>query len=103
MKLVTRKHFIRVGAAAAASLMIRPFALAEPASSKFYFAIIADTQVCRNVALHLRLAAAERHQHAEREKFARRNVQAATGKMVAETIGGKQTLNMLRVRRRRGV
>jgi UDP-2,3-diacylglucosamine pyrophosphatase LpxH len=45
MSAITRKHFIRIGSAAAASLLIRPFAQAEPSSSKFYFAIIADTHI----------------------------------------------------------
>ncbi|HEV7923891.1 MAG TPA: metallophosphoesterase [Verrucomicrobiae bacterium] len=45
MNLISRKSFLRVGAAAAASLMIRPFAQAEPGASKFYFAIIADTHI----------------------------------------------------------
>jgi UDP-2,3-diacylglucosamine pyrophosphatase LpxH len=45
MSEITRRHFIRVGAAAAASLCTRPFALAEPSASKFYFAIIADTHI----------------------------------------------------------
>jgi len=45
MNLITRKHFIRVGAAAASSLMILPFAEAAPDSSKFYFAVIADTHI----------------------------------------------------------
>src|SRR5579871_5465369 len=45
LNAITRKDFIRVGAAAAASLLIRPFAQAEPGSSKFYFAIIADTHI----------------------------------------------------------
>jgi hypothetical protein len=45
MNLITRKKFLRIGAAAAASLAIRPFAHAQPGSSKFYFAIIADTHI----------------------------------------------------------
>src|SRR5580658_9417179 len=45
MNLITRKDFLKVGAAAAASLMIRPFAQAAPGGSKFYFAIIADTHI----------------------------------------------------------
>jgi UDP-2,3-diacylglucosamine pyrophosphatase LpxH len=45
MSAITRKQFIRIGASAAASLAIRPFAQAEPSPSKFYFAIIADTHI----------------------------------------------------------
>jgi hypothetical protein len=42
---MTRNAFLRVGGAAAASLWIRPFASAAADSSKFYFAIIADTHI----------------------------------------------------------
>ena len=42
---MTRTVFLRASGAAAASLVIRPFALASPDSSKFYFAIIADSHI----------------------------------------------------------
>jgi len=43
--LITRSRFLRMGGAAAASLAIRPFSYAAPGSSKFYFALIADTHI----------------------------------------------------------
>ncbi len=43
--MITRSAFLRLGAAAAAPLAIRPFAQADAGSSKFYFAIIADTHI----------------------------------------------------------
>jgi hypothetical protein len=45
MPRFNRKEFLRVSGAAATSLLIRPFALAAPDSSKFYFAVIADTHI----------------------------------------------------------
>jgi hypothetical protein len=41
----SRNEFLRVSGAAAASLLIRPFAYAAPDSPKFYFAVIADTHI----------------------------------------------------------
>ncbi len=43
--MLDRKQFFRIAGAGAASLAIRPFALAAPDPSKFYFAIIADTHI----------------------------------------------------------
>jgi hypothetical protein len=43
--VINRKQFLRVAGASAASLAIRPFAWATPDSSKFYFAVIADTHI----------------------------------------------------------
>ena len=43
--MITRSAFLRVAATAATSLAIRPFAHAAPNSSKFYFAIIADSHI----------------------------------------------------------
>jgi hypothetical protein len=42
---MTRGQFLKIGSAGAASLMIRPFAWGAPDSSKFYFALIADTHI----------------------------------------------------------
>jgi hypothetical protein len=43
--MITRNQFLRVAGAGVASLAIRPFASAAPDSSKFYFAIIADSHI----------------------------------------------------------
>lgn len=43
--MINRNQFLRVAGAGVASLAIRPFAFAAPDSSKFYFAIIADTHI----------------------------------------------------------
>jgi hypothetical protein len=45
LAVINRKQFLRVAGASAASLAIRPFAWATPDSSKFYFAVIADTHI----------------------------------------------------------
>jgi hypothetical protein len=45
MPRFSRKEFLRVSGAGAASMLIRPFAFAAPDSSKFYFAVIADTHI----------------------------------------------------------
>jgi hypothetical protein len=45
MPRFSRKQFLRVSGAAATSILIRPFAFAAPDSSKFYFAVIADTHI----------------------------------------------------------
>lgn len=42
---MNRNQFLRVAGVGAASLAIRPFAFAAPDSSKFYFAVIADTHI----------------------------------------------------------
>lgn len=42
---MTRTVFLRTAAGAAASFALRPFAYAAPGSSKFYFAIIADSHI----------------------------------------------------------
>jgi hypothetical protein len=43
--VITRKKFLHITGAAGASLAVRPFAHAAADSSKFYFAIIADTHI----------------------------------------------------------
>jgi hypothetical protein len=43
--MMTRNQFLKVGGAGAASVLIPPFSSAKPDSSKFYFAIIADTHI----------------------------------------------------------
>lgn len=43
--MITRKAFLRIAGAAGASIAIRPFAHAAGDSSRFYFAIIADTHI----------------------------------------------------------
>jgi hypothetical protein len=43
--VITRNNFLRIAGAGAASLAIRPFAYAAGDSSKFYFAIVADTHI----------------------------------------------------------
>src|SRR5580704_332431 len=43
--MMNRNQFLRVAGAGAASLAIRPFAWAAPDSSKFYFAVIADSHI----------------------------------------------------------
>lgn len=42
---MTRAQFLKIASTGAASLAIRPFALAQPGPSKFYFALIADTHI----------------------------------------------------------
>lgn len=43
---MNRKQFLRIGGAAAASLAIQPFSKgANPGSSKFYFAVVADSHI----------------------------------------------------------
>ena len=42
---MTRNTFLRIAGAAAGSLVIRPFNAAAASSSKFYFALIADTHI----------------------------------------------------------
>jgi hypothetical protein len=44
-KRLSRGAFLRIGGAGAASLLVRPFALAAADSSRFYFAIIADSHI----------------------------------------------------------
>jgi len=41
----SRQQFLRVAGAGTASLLVRPFVYALPDSSKFYFALIADTHI----------------------------------------------------------
>ncbi len=43
--MITRNHFLRIAAAAAGSSLIRPFSSAAADSSKFYFALLADTHI----------------------------------------------------------
>src|SRR5271165_1179604 len=43
--LITRNKFLRVAGTAAGSLILRPFSSAAADSSKFYFALIADTHI----------------------------------------------------------
>ena len=45
MSRVTRHDFLRIGGAAAASLVVRPFSLAAAGNDRFYVALIADTHV----------------------------------------------------------
>src|SRR3954466_13467733 len=54
-------------------------------------------EVGPDVGLHLRVAAAERDEHAEGEKLASRDVNAGAGQVVAEAVGGQQPLDVLLV------
>jgi hypothetical protein len=55
------------------------------------------------MALDLRVAAAERHQHAEGEQLARRHVDATSGEVVAEAVGRQIALDVLLIGGRGGV
>jgi hypothetical protein len=46
--MLTRNQFLKIGGAGAASLLLRPFLYASTDSSKFHFAIIADTHIIDN-------------------------------------------------------
>lgn len=43
--MISRNQFLRIAGTGIASLSVRPFALAAPDSSKFYFALIADSHI----------------------------------------------------------
>jgi aldo/keto reductase family protein len=77
-------HFERVEGAGIADERQQLGDHAEQRSS-----VVADVEIGRDVPFDLWLAAAECDEHREREKLTGRNVQAGSGVVVAEAIGGQ--------------
>ena len=57
-------------------------------------AVVANVEVCSDVALDLRFASAERDEHAEGEKFTRWHVDAGARVMVTEAVSRQVTLDV---------
>ena len=66
-------------------------------------AVVAYMEIRGDMALHLRVASAERDQHAQGNELACRDVDAGAGEMVAEAVGRYKALDVLLIGGRGGV
>jgi hypothetical protein len=59
-----------------------------------HLAVIADSEVCRNMSGQLRLTVAERRKHRESQKFTCFQVETLAHEVVPEAIGGQILLDV---------